>query len=179
MYRALMPATRPEQLTHALHRFGLARDHMTAALTRALGVAHTDLAALEHLEADGPLIQRDLGQRVSLTSGGVTVLVDRLVRAGWVSRRPHPTDRRSTLLELTEAAAKASPEPLTAYHAALTRAARRLDPHARAALVDFLQTAAAHATATAQQLTTTPQRSGQATRAAARRLPSQPPADRA
>jgi len=173
-----VPATSPQQLTEALHRFGLARDHMTAALTRALGVAHADLAALEHLEADGPLTQRELAQRLLLTSGGITVLVDRLERAGWVSRRPHPTDRRSTLLELTDAAAKASPEPLTAYHAALDRAARRLDPHTRAALVDFLQTATAHATTAAEQLTTAPRRPGQATRAAARRLPSQAPADR-
>lgn len=147
-----MPATRPQELTDALHRFGLARDHLTAALVHALRVADADLAAVEHLEADGPLTQRELGERLLLTSGGVTVLVDRLERAGWVSRQPHPTDRRSTLLELTAKAAKASPEPLTAYHAALTRAARRLDPHARAEIVDFLQTATAQATNAADQL---------------------------
>jgi len=52
----------------------------------------------ENLEADGPLTQRDLGERLALTSGAITMLVDRLERAGWVHRRPHPGDRRYVLI---------------------------------------------------------------------------------
>jgi hypothetical protein len=48
----------------------------------------------------GPLTERDLGARLLLTSGGVTVLVDRLERAGLVRRGRHPTDRRTTVVGL-------------------------------------------------------------------------------
>lgn len=86
-----------DALSRSLQRFGLERDRMRAALARHAGMSGTDLDALEHLEADGPLTQRDLGDRLSLTSGAVTMLVDRLEKAGWVHRRPHPSDRRYVL----------------------------------------------------------------------------------
>ena len=106
-----------EDLAGRLQRFGLQRDRMRAALARQAGISATDLDALEHLEADGPLTQRDLGQRLSLTSGAVTMLVDRLERAGWVHRRPHPGDRRYVLIELSPLAAASAPEGLAVYHA--------------------------------------------------------------
>src|SRR5215469_17495425 len=98
-----MDSVEPGDLSGSLQRFGLERDRMRAALARRARISETDLDALEHLEADGPLTQRDLGERLSLTSGAVTMLVDRLERAGWVHRRPHPTDRRYILVALSAA----------------------------------------------------------------------------
>ena len=77
----------PEELAGSLQRFGLARDRMRAALAKSSGIGETDLDALEYLEAEGNLTQRELGERLSLTSGAVTMLVDRLEHAGWVNRR--------------------------------------------------------------------------------------------
>jgi DNA-binding MarR family transcriptional regulator len=148
--------TRPEQLTAALHRFGLERDRLRAALAQALGTAEADLDALEYLEADGPMTQRQLGERLLLSSGGVTVLVDRLERAGWVARRRHRSDRRFTVLELTKEALAATPEPLAVYHAALVRAARRIDPPLRAELVGFLAAATQDAADATARLRATP-----------------------
>ncbi len=62
-----------DDLAASLQRFGLQRDRMRAALARQAGISSTDLDALEHLEADGPLTQRALGERLSLTSGAVTI----------------------------------------------------------------------------------------------------------
>lgn len=73
-----MAASESDSLAGSLQRFGLERDRMRTALARRAGMASTDLDALEHLEADGPLTQRQLGERLSLTSGAVTMLVDRL-----------------------------------------------------------------------------------------------------
>ncbi|MGO9187353.1 MAG: MarR family transcriptional regulator, partial [Streptosporangiaceae bacterium] len=84
-----MTALEPEAMAASLQRFGLERDRMRGALASAAGISATDLDALEHLEADGPLTQRDLGDRLSLTSGAITMLVDRLEQAGLVRRRPH------------------------------------------------------------------------------------------
>ena len=108
-----------EDLAGSLQRFGLQRDRMRAALARHAGITATDLDALEHLEADGPLTQRELGDRLSLTSGAITMLVDRLERAGWVNRRPHPSDRRYLLLELSPNVAERTPQGLAEYHAAI------------------------------------------------------------
>ena len=36
------------------------------------------------------------------TSGGMTLTLDRLVAAGWITREPDPHDRRRVLLRLTE-----------------------------------------------------------------------------
>jgi DNA-binding MarR family transcriptional regulator len=45
--------------------------------------------------------QRDLAERLYVTKGNVSGLVDRLVEAGLVDRKPIPGDRRSHALHLT------------------------------------------------------------------------------
>ena len=53
---------------------------------------------MQHLRLDGPLVLGELRKRVSLTSGAMTTLVDRLEAHGFVRREPHPTDRRSVMI---------------------------------------------------------------------------------
>lgn len=50
----------------------------------------------------GPLTQRQLSDALRCTPRNVTGLVDALEDMGLVSRQPHPTDRRATLVTLTE-----------------------------------------------------------------------------
>jgi DNA-binding MarR family transcriptional regulator len=45
----------------------------------------------------------ELARQVSFSSGGFTRLADRMVEAGLVERRAHPTDRRGGLVVLTDA----------------------------------------------------------------------------
>ncbi len=145
-------ALRRDPLAGALQRFGLERDRLRAALARRSGIGATDLDALEHLEADGPLTQRELGDRLSLTSGAVTMLVDRLEAGGLVRRCPHPTDRRAVLVELSAQALEAIPEGLATYHAAVLRLARGVPAAHRHALVEFLTGAAEAAAESTEQL---------------------------
>jgi len=135
-----------DPLVDALQRFGLQRDRMRAALARHAGITDTDLDALEHLEADGPLTQRELGDRLSLTSGAITMLVDRLEHAGWVHRRPHPTDRRYLLLELSPNATKLAPAGLARYHASIRALAAKVPAEHRSVIDAFLHAAADAAT---------------------------------
>lgn len=51
----------------------------------------------------GSLPMRVIGQRLQVHPTSVTNAVDRLEAAGLVRRVPHPTDRRATLIELTQA----------------------------------------------------------------------------
>ncbi|MGY1840212.1 MULTISPECIES: MarR family winged helix-turn-helix transcriptional regulator [unclassified Modestobacter] len=48
---------------------------------------------------------QDIATDLSITVGGVSKLVDRMVAAGLCERVPHPTDRRSSHLDLTPAGA--------------------------------------------------------------------------
>jgi DNA-binding MarR family transcriptional regulator len=55
----------------------------------------------------------DIAQALVITVGGSSQAVDRLEKSGWCIRKPHPTDRRSSIVELTaqgkELLARATP----------------------------------------------------------------------
>src|SRR4051794_15970435 len=110
-----MAEARADDVLADLHAFGLARDRFRSAMSAALGIGLTDIDALECLERLGPMTQRELGAQLSLTSGGVTVLVDRLAQRGLVRRSAHPTDRRAAVIELASAALPDVPE-IEGYH---------------------------------------------------------------
>jgi DNA-binding MarR family transcriptional regulator len=141
----------------SLHRFGLARDRLTAAVGQATGLTSTELEALEQLE-QGSLTQRQLADRLFLTSGGTTLLVDRLEQRGFVSRRPHPSDRRAVLLELNPAAAAQTAPSLERYHQAVIAAAGKLSAAERNAVAGFLDAVSAAAVEAADALHTGDQR---------------------
>jgi DNA-binding MarR family transcriptional regulator len=139
----------PAQL---LHRFGLESDRMRVAICRAAGITVSELDALEHLELDGPLTQRELGERLLLSSGGVTVLVDRLERGGWVRRRPHPTDRRAVVVEPAPGALARAPKALADFHTAIELATTEATREQREAIASFLRAVTGAATRTASAL---------------------------
>jgi DNA-binding MarR family transcriptional regulator len=66
----------------------------------------TSLAVLEALRVierhPGSARVADLQDELRITVGAASKLVDRLERDGLARRRPNPTDRRSSLLDLTE-----------------------------------------------------------------------------
>src|SRR4029077_12050938 len=60
-----------------------------------LEMCGSDFAVLEALLPKGPLPINEIGKKVLLTSGSITVAVDRLETKGLVERRAHGTDRRA------------------------------------------------------------------------------------
>ncbi len=125
---------------------------MRSALARAAGITGTDLDALEYLEADGPLTQRQLGDRLALTSGAITMLVDRLSSSGWVRRRPHPSDRRAVLLELVVEGAGSTPAGLAEYHDRIQALASEIPAKQRESIRAFLDAATEAASRAARDL---------------------------
>lgn len=77
-----------------------ASDLLDAATADHLSMHRTDLRCLDSLARAGPLSAGQLGEAVGLTSGALTIAVDRLERAGYVERRPDPADRRRVLVAL-------------------------------------------------------------------------------
>ena len=57
------------------------------------------MAQLERI--DSGMTLGDVSKRMMVSAGNVTSLVDRLVKAGYVERRPAPNDRRSQLIRLS------------------------------------------------------------------------------
>jgi DNA-binding MarR family transcriptional regulator len=83
----------------------LFNEDMTKSLARdGLTVSRTHL--LWELKQRGPTTQRELAEALGVSARNITGLVDGLVSTGFVTRQPHPTDRRATLVSFTEQGAK-------------------------------------------------------------------------
>ena len=75
----------------------------TFAEYRLNGADFAALVTLRRLDQPVGVSQRQLMQELRLTSGTVSVRVERLAERGLVTRSPDPQDRRNTLVALTEA----------------------------------------------------------------------------
>src|SRR5687768_14161339 len=71
--------------------------------------------------ADGPPRMSDLAERLTLSRGGITKLVDRLVDAGYVERVTCSEDRRSLSADLTDAGDRMVEEMRLVYRAEVER----------------------------------------------------------
>jgi DNA-binding MarR family transcriptional regulator len=71
-----------------------------AAAQYGLGI--TDMKTLSILMQEGAMTAGEIGNRLSLTSGSVTTLIDRLERQNLVQRQPHPTDRRKVVVAVNQ-----------------------------------------------------------------------------
>ncbi|GIG19800.1 MarR family transcriptional regulator [Cellulomonas chitinilytica] len=63
-------------------------------------LSHASQPALVHL-ARSPLSQRELAARCGVTEQTMSKVVGRLERTGYVTRAPHPDDRRRHVLSIT------------------------------------------------------------------------------
>lgn len=96
-----------EALDRVFELAGRLGDMMEHALEeRGLSTARAEVLFVLHQQ--GPMVQRELSQALRCTPRHVTGLVDILEAQGWVARSPHPTDRRATLVRLTERGMKAA-----------------------------------------------------------------------
>lgn len=72
------------------------------------GLTRARAAVIWQLHQQGPVTQRALSQALRVTPRNVTGLLDALEAGGYVTRGRHPTDRRATLVALTEQGAAAA-----------------------------------------------------------------------
>jgi DNA-binding MarR family transcriptional regulator len=93
------------QRTRVLERLFELAVRLTASMDRGIagqGLSRARAELIWSLRRGGPRTQRELSERLRCSPRNVTGLVDGLEAAGLVSRSPHPTDRRATLVDLTE-----------------------------------------------------------------------------
>lgn len=84
------------------HQIALAR---VEAVLKPHGItfARYEVLMLLWFSSRGSLPMRVIGSRLQVHPTSVTNAVDRLEEAGLVRREPHPTDRRATLVAITDA----------------------------------------------------------------------------
>ncbi|OBA79952.1 MarR family transcriptional regulator [Mycobacterium sp. 1164966.3] len=87
-------------------------DQIGRLFAAAHQVRPTDFRALLHImvaeTAGRPMTSGDLSQRMGLSGGAITYLVDRLIESGHVRRDSHPEDRRKVILRYAEAGLEAA-----------------------------------------------------------------------
>lgn len=92
----------------AVRAFSDSMDRMYAGMRGDMDMNTTDLAALRMLiirEQNGEVVKpHDLATHLAISTASTTKLLDRLTEAGYLTRKPHPTDRRARIVALTEAA---------------------------------------------------------------------------
>jgi MarR family 2-MHQ and catechol resistance regulon transcriptional repressor len=105
----------------------------------SLKLGFSDFAVLEVIFHKGPTPVNGIGEKVRLTSGSITVAVDRLERKGLVERKNDPVDRRARVVHLTESGRKLIACAFADHERAMERAASGLTEEERAEAIRLLK----------------------------------------
>lgn len=97
------PITLADRIVLEIRKFIASSIFFNAQAAEKVGLGLTDLQMLHILQLYGPATPSRLAAATSLSSGGVTVALDRLEKAGFIRREPNPADRRSLLIRLLPA----------------------------------------------------------------------------
>jgi DNA-binding MarR family transcriptional regulator len=111
-----MDATKADEaLDHLFEAAVLLVDDMEGG-SRQQGLTRARAEVIWRLLQQGPMTQQALSHMLRCTPRNVTGLVDALQAGGLVTREPHPTDRRATLVHLTEQGLRAAAARRARYH---------------------------------------------------------------
>ncbi len=128
-----------ETVTALLYRRDVAIARHRSALGRSLGLSDVEVSAVLHLARRQELTTARLAALLDLSSGGATALVQRLERLGIAARRPHPGDRRSSLIRLTSQAATSVASAESPLTDGIREALASMGEHARDSVARFLR----------------------------------------
>lgn len=118
-----------------------------------LDMCGSDFAVLEALLHKGPLPINEIGKKVLLTSGSITVAVDRLEQKELVERRAHRTDRRARIVHLTKEGRRLISRAYAQHAADMEQlAAASLTANERANLIRLLKKIGYEAAESGQEL---------------------------
>jgi DNA-binding MarR family transcriptional regulator len=127
-----------QSLEHEVRRFLAGGILFNARVADSVGLNVTDLQCLNLLELEGSLKPSDLARCCGLTTGGITVLLDRLENAGYITREPNPEDRRSLLIRPVPARLAKLHTIYRSKGETLARVLSAYSPHELELILDFL-----------------------------------------
>ena len=94
------PVTQADRVIIEMRKFIAGAVLLNARIAEKIGLTMTDVQVISVLQLYGPSTPSNLGAATGLSSGGVTVALDRLEKAGYIRRQPNPSDRRSLMIAL-------------------------------------------------------------------------------
>jgi|SRR5579862_301925 len=97
------PVTVADRIVLEIRKFIAGAIFFNAQAAEKAGLGLTDMQMLHVLQLYGPSTPSRLAAETRLSSGGVTVALDRLEKAGYIRRQPNPADRRSLIVTLIPA----------------------------------------------------------------------------
>jgi MarR family 2-MHQ and catechol resistance regulon transcriptional repressor len=118
--------------------FTALQQHALKSIER-LGLGYSDFGVLEVVLHKGPTPVNTIGEKVNLTSGSISVAVDRLEERGLVERRPDKADRRARVVHLTAAGRKLIERAFKCHEAAMERATSGLSEAERELAMGLLR----------------------------------------
>lgn len=124
-----------------LRRLQRSFDAFDEAAAARLGLNRTDLRGLDVVLDAGSLPAGEVGAALKLSPAATTTVIDRLERAGLVSRTRDPGNRRRVLVTPTDAARAAEAELFAPVGRAGAEALMRYDRERLTVIRDFLRTA--------------------------------------
>ena len=68
-----------------------------------LGFSKSHILILTFLHTEGPKRPSAIAEKLKVTTGGVTVLTAKLLKAGLIEKTQHETDRRASQIHITQA----------------------------------------------------------------------------
>lgn len=113
-------------------------DGLSQAVAERTGLNPTDLLAMDLISRNEGVTAGQLAERLQLTSGAITGLIDRLERAGFARRAADPKDRRRVLVVRTPKEQRIG-DLYVSLALALRRSAERYSDKDLALLTDFLR----------------------------------------
>ena len=91
-----------DDLNQAIRLLSLRHRARAAALLAPLGLHPGQEALLLELARTGPMIQAHIGEAIGCEPPSVTQMTRKLEASGHIRRTPAPTDKRATVVELTD-----------------------------------------------------------------------------
>ncbi|WP_024819160.1 MarR family winged helix-turn-helix transcriptional regulator [Arthrobacter sp. 31Y] len=130
------------ELMAALGRLREAEERLSDASLRYMKLNQSDMRALHYLIvcANHGVIATPgaIASRLHISTASTTKLLDRLERAGHVTRHAHPSDRRALAIAITPETHEAAMETVGRQQAKRFLAAARLTPSERETVKRFL-----------------------------------------
>ena len=87
-----------EQTLQEIRALDAELDLMDQAIADRLGMNRTDAQCMDLISRLGPMTAGELADRVGLTAGAITAVLDRLERRHWIRRVHDTVDRRRVMI---------------------------------------------------------------------------------
>ncbi|GIU31548.1 MarR family transcriptional regulator [Shewanella colwelliana] len=90
-----------DQLSHEIVEFYEKLSSWEASVVRGKGHSLAQIHTVEILGAHGTMRMKELAEKLGITTGTLTVQINKMVNLGLVERMAHEQDKRSILVQLT------------------------------------------------------------------------------